>query len=124
MYAVIETGSKQYKVKIGSTIFIEKLEAENSSKVEFNKVLLLAGEGDPIIGMPYVENAKVVGTLIETAKDDKVIIYKFKRKTGYRRKNGHRQLLSQVKIETIEAGSISEVKETSKIGIPAEVAAK
>ena len=105
MYAVIETGSKQYKVKEGSTIFVEKLEVERSAQIEFDKVLLVAGEGDPVIGKPYVENARVIGTIVDTIKDDKVIVFKFKRKTGYRKKNGHRQLLTQIKIGTIEVGT-------------------
>lgn len=105
MYAVIETGSKQYKVKQGSTIYVEKLGLENNSQVEFDKVLLLAGDGDPIIGQPYVASAKVVGKVVDTFKDDKVIVFKFKRKIGYRRKNGHRQQLTQVKIEAIETGT-------------------
>jgi len=101
MYAVIETGGKQYKVKSGSTIYVEKLDQEPSSKVEFEKVLLIAGEGEPQIGKPYIENAIVKGTLVDNIKDDKIIVFKFKRKTGYRKKQGHRQQLSQITIEEI-----------------------
>lgn len=118
MYAVIETGGKQYKVKKGSTIFVEKLGIEEGSKIEFDKVLLVAGEGEPVIGEPYVENAIVEAKHVADIKDKKVIVFKFKRKTGYKRKKGHRQQLSQVVIEDIKTAG---KKKSAKKTVTAEV---
>ena len=101
MYAVIETGGKQYKVAEGETLAIEKIPVENAKAYTFDKVLLLADGGVPVIGQPYIQGASVSATVIETKKDDKVLIYKFKPKTGYNRKKGHRQNYTLVKIEKI-----------------------
>lgn len=100
MYAVIETGGKQYKVKQGDTIAVEKLGLEKDASVDFDKVLLIGGE-EIVIGRPYIEGAKVSAKVIEDKKDKKVIIQKYKRKVNYRRKRGHRQTYSLVKVEAI-----------------------
>ncbi len=98
MFAVIETGGKQYIVKEGDVIRIEKLNNEKG-EVEFDKVLMV----DDKVGAPYVENAKVQGELIRTAKAKKIIVFKYKKRKGYRNKRGHRQLFSEVKITKINA---------------------
>ena len=103
VYAVIETGGKQYKVTEGETVFVEKLAADEGAEVVFDKVLA-AGEGADIkIGAPYLEGVTVEGTAVESGKGDKVIIFKYKAKKDYRKKTGHRQPYTKLVIEKIEA---------------------
>lgn len=102
MYAIIATGGKQYKVAEGDTIKVEKLGVEAGEAYTFDQVLAVNDNGLKI-GNPTVEGASVDATVVENGKDRKVIVYKYKRKTGYHRKNGHRQQYSAVKIEKIHA---------------------
>ncbi len=97
MYAVIKTGGKQYKVASGDVIKVEKLAGEEGSEIVFNEVLAL---GDKV-GKPFVEGASVKATVLKQAKADKVIVFKKKRRQNYRRKNGHRQNITIVKIAEI-----------------------
>ncbi len=101
MYAVIETGGKQYRVQEGDVVTVEKLNVEAGQKIEFDKVLVLAGEEDLKVGTPYVEGAKVTGEVVENGKGKKVIIFKYKAKKDYRKKQGHRQPYTMVKIESL-----------------------
>jgi len=94
MFAVIKTGGKQYKVTTGDVLKIEKISANEGSEVVFNEVLAL----DEKIGKPFVKGASVKATVLKQAKDEKVIIFKKKRRQNYRRKNGHRQQITLVKI--------------------------
>ncbi len=103
MYAVISTGGKQYKVSEGDIVRVEKLEAEAGSTVTFDQVLLVANDNDVKIGNPVLANVTVSGFVEEQGKAKKVIVYKYKRKTGYHKKNGHRQCYTAVKIEKINA---------------------
>ena len=105
MYAVIETGGKQYRVQEGDVLTIEKLNVEAGDKVEFDKVLVLAKEGDLKVGAPYVEGAKVFGEVVENGKGQKVIIYKYKANKDYRKKQGHRQPYTMVKIESLDGSA-------------------
>ncbi len=100
MFAIIETGSKQYKVQIGTILDIEKIETNNNS-VFFEQVLLINDDKQILIGKPYVEKAQVKAELVKDFKDKKVIVFKFKRKTGYKKTLGHRQNLTRVKITDI-----------------------
>lgn len=102
MYAVIVTGGKQYKVAEGDVIQIEKLGLEAGAAVTFDQVLLV-NNGDLVVGNPTVANAKVTGSVVEEGKGKKVIVYKYKRKSGYHKKQGHRQPFTKVKIEAIQA---------------------
>ncbi len=102
MYAIIATGGKQYKVSEGDVIRIEKLPAEAGETVTFDQVLAVGGD-ELKVGCPTVEGASVSATVEKQGKDKKVIVYKYKRKTGYHKKNGHRQLFTQVKIDKINA---------------------
>ncbi|MDR1453002.1 MAG: 50S ribosomal protein L21 [Candidatus Margulisbacteria bacterium] len=101
MYAVIETGGKQYKVAEGDVFPVEKLAAEKAAVVVFDRVLLVA-DGDAVqIGQPYLSGVSVQAAVVEQTKGEKVIIQKFRPKTGYNRKNGHRQNYTVVRIEKI-----------------------
>ena len=110
MYAVIETGGKQYRVQEGDVLTIEKLNVGAGEKVEFDKVLVLAKEGDLKVGAPYVEGAKVFGEVVENGKGQKVIIYKYKSKKDYRKKQGHRQPYTLVEITSIAGKSDAPAK--------------
>jgi len=101
MYAVIETGGKQYKVKAGTVIQVEKLLAEDNSPINFDKVLAVWDEKGIQVGKPYLEGAIVKGTVLNQIKADKILVFKFKPKTGYKRTQGHRQKLSVIKIDTV-----------------------
>ena len=100
MYAVIETGGKQYRVQEGDVITIEKLNAEVGETVTFDKVLVLGEGKDVKVGTPYVD-AAVTGSVVENGKGQKVIIFKYKAKKDYRKKQGHRQPYTMVKIESL-----------------------
>ena len=101
MYAIIATGGKQYKVSEGDVIKVEKLEAEAGNTVTFDQVIAVS-DGALKVGED-VANATVSATVMEQGRGKKVIVYKYKRKTGYHKKNGHRQAYTQVKIEKINA---------------------
>lgn len=103
MYTVIKTGGKQFKVDKGDVIKIEMIPGNIGELVTFNDVLAL-GEGEEInIGAPYVDGAEVVGKILRQAKDKKIIVFKKKKRKGYRRKAGHRQLFTEVLIEEIKS---------------------
>lgn len=102
MYAIIATGGKQYKVAEGDVIKVEKLGVNAGETVTFDQVLAVKGE-ELSIGCPTVAGATVTGTVVKEGKAKKVIVYKYKRKSGYHKKNGHRQLYTQIKIEKINA---------------------
>ena len=102
MYAIIATGGKQYKVSEGDVIRVEKLGAEAGSQVVFDQVLVVGGETTKV-GTPLVSGATVSGTAVREAKAKKVIVYKYKPKKGYHKKNGHRQQFTEVKIDKINA---------------------
>ncbi len=100
MYAIIATGGKQYKVSEGDIITIEKLGVEAGEKVTFDQVLAVSDK-DLKVGDPTVKGATVEASVVKEGRAKKVIVYKYKRKTGYHKKNGHRQAFTQVKIEKI-----------------------
>ena len=101
MFAVLNTGGKQYKVSQGDLIEVEKLESDVGDKVTLNQVLMV-GEGENFeVGSPYVSNCKGTSEVVEQGKGAKIIVFKKKRRKNYRRKNGHRQLFTQLKITEI-----------------------
>ncbi|RJX28960.1 MAG: 50S ribosomal protein L21 [Dethiobacter sp.] len=102
MYAIIETGGKQYRVSEGSVCRVEKLPADAGTEVVFEKVLVINNEDETQVGSPYVAGAKVLGKVLSHGKGKKIIVFKFKPKKNYRRKQGHRQPFTQVIIEKIE----------------------
>ena len=103
MYAVLATGGKQYRVQEGDVIYVEKLNADVDSTVELNEVLAVGTEDGIKVGTPVVEGAKVVAKVAAQGKAKKVIVFKYKSKKDYRRKNGHRQPYTKIVIEKIEA---------------------
>ncbi len=102
MYAIIATGGKQYRVSEGDVIKVEKLGVAAGETVTFDKVLLVSDK-ETVVGNPTVAGATVSASVVCEGKDKKVIVYKYKRKTGYHKKNGHRQLFTKVKIDKINA---------------------
>ncbi len=100
MYAIIATGGKQYKVSEGDVIRVEKLGVEEGDKVTFDQVLMIGGD-TLTVGNPTVSGAAVSGTVQKNGRGKKVIVYKYKRKSGYHKKNGHRQAFTEVKIDGI-----------------------
>ena len=101
MYAIIQTGGKQYRVSPGDVVKVEKLDGNVGDTVTFENVLMIGGEKEPIIGSPVVKGASVTGTITEQDKAKKITILKFKRRKGYRRKMGHRQPFTRLRIEKI-----------------------
>ena len=99
--AIFETGGKQYRVKEGDVIFIERLQAESDETVTFENVLAITSDDDTKIGAPYVEGAAVEATVVKNGKSKKIIVYKMRPKKGYRRKQGHRQPYTKIQIEKI-----------------------
>lgn len=102
MYAIIATGGKQYKVSEGDVIYVEKLGAEAGAEYTFDQVLMVSGD-EVKIGNPTVEGATVTASVVGDVKGKKVIVYKYKRKTGYHKKQGHRQAFTKVEIKKINA---------------------
>ena len=100
MYAIIETGGKQFKVEEGQTIYVEKLNVEEGGSVTFDKVLFVGGD-DVKVGSPVVEGATVTGKVEKQGKDKKIIVFKYKAKKNNRKKQGHRQPYTKVTIEKI-----------------------
>ena len=103
MYAVVRTGGKQVRVTPGDAIRVEKLDGAIGDRIELEEVLLVGGEGDARIGTPLVEGAKVVGTITAQGRGEKITVFKMKRRKGYRRKAGHRQFYTEVRVDEIEA---------------------
>ena len=100
MYAIIATGGKQYRVSEGDVLYIEKIDAEVDSTVSFD-VLLVGNDGDVKVGTPVVEGVKVEGKVVGQVRGDKIIVFKYKSKKNYRRKQGHRQPYTKVEITKI-----------------------
>ncbi len=101
MYAVVRTGGKQVRVEPGKSVRVEKLPGEVGSQVELADVLLVGGEGTTRVGTPVVEGAKVVGTITEQGRHDKIVVFKLKRRKNYRRKQGHRQAYTEIRVDEI-----------------------
>ena len=102
MFAVIETGGKQYRVEKGDVLDIELLETAGKNKIQFDRVLMVGGDKGVKVGTPVVEGAKVTGVLVDEVRGPKIIVFKKKRRKGYKRRNGHRQDLLRVEIDSIK----------------------
>ncbi len=103
MYAVVATGGKQYKVKEGEVLQVEKLAGEVGSEITFDRVLMVSDGDNVSLGQPALDGAVVSGHIVEQGKEKKVIVFKYKRRKRFRRKNGHRQMFTAVKIGSIKA---------------------
>lgn len=101
MFAIVEIAGKQFKVEKGQKLFVHRLEAEEGSTLELSNVLLKSDNGNVQIGKPTLENSLVTAKVLEHLKDDKVVVFKKKRRKGYKVKNGHRQFLTKIEIENI-----------------------
>ena len=107
MYAILETGGKQYKVQPGDVIEVERLDGDVGSQIELGRVLLTAGDGkaEPKFGAPFVDGAKVVAEVIGQGKGEKTIVFKYKSKVRYRRKTGHRQPVTRLRITDVHGAN-------------------
>lgn len=102
MYAILESGGRQYQVSPGDRVRLEKLDTEVGSKVELDKVLMLNRDGNIELGRPYLEGVRVTGTVLEQGRSTKVLVFKKKRRKQYRRTRGHRQPFTAIRIDSIE----------------------
>jgi len=118
MYAIVEIAGQQFKVEEGKKIFVHRLDVEDGKKIEFDQVLLLDDDGKITVGEPTVKDASVQAQVIDKVRGDKVIVFKKKRKKGYRVKNGHRQNFTQVEIISIN-GKVTPKKQAVKKEAPA-----
>jgi len=117
MYAIVEIAGQQFKVAKDQKVYVHRLQGEEGSKVTFDNVLLLDNEGSVTIGAPAIEGAAVTAKILGHLKGDKVIVFKKKRRKGYQKKNGHRQYLSEIQIESIAASGVKKAapkKEVAK----------
>jgi len=103
MYAVIKTGGKQYKVKEGEILRVEKLQGEEGSDIQFNDVLMYSDGEKVTLGKPFIDNVIVNCNIVEQSREKKIIVFKYKRRKGYRRTKGHKQHYTAIKISSIQA---------------------
>ena len=101
MYAIVEIAGQQFKVEEDKKLFVHHLDAEQGDSLDFEKVLLVDNDGKVAVGTPTVKGAKVTAKVLEHVQGDKVIVFKKKRRKGYKKKNGHRQQFTQIQVETI-----------------------
>ena len=114
MYAIVEIAGQQFKVVKDQKVYVHRLQEEEGSKVNFDNVLLVADSGNVTIGAPAIEGAAVTAKILGHLKGDKVIVFKKKRRKGYKKKNGHRQFLTEIQIESIgAAGATKTVKKAA-----------
>jgi len=120
MYAIVEIAGQQFKIEKDQQIFVHRLDAKEGSKVDFDKVLLMNDSGKINVGDPVIAGAKVTAKVLEHLKDDKVIVFKKKRRKGYKVKNGHRQYLTKLEIQNIDTKASATKKSAVKaVAIPA-----
>ena len=103
MYAIVEIAGQQFKVEKDQQVFVHRLDAKEGAKVDFDNVLLTDADGKVNVGAPAIKGAKVSASVVKHVKGDKVIVFRKKRRKGYKKKNGHRQALTELKIESIKA---------------------
>ena len=124
MYAIVEIAGQQFKIEKDQQIFVHRLDAKEGSKVTFDKVLLMGDTGKTNVGAPIIKGAKVTAKILEHLKDDKVIVFKKKRRKGYKVKNGHRQHLTKLEIQNIDAKAKTVEKAITKKSAVKEASTK
>ncbi len=124
MYAIVEIAGQQFKVAKDQKVFVHRLQEEEGSKVSFDKVLLLDNEGAVTVGAPAIEGAEVTAKILSHLQGDKVIVFKKKRRKGYRKKNGHRQALTEIQVESIAASGAKKKAPAKKAAPKKEEAPK
>ena len=124
MYAIVEIAGQQFKVEKDQQIYVHRLENKEGSKVEFDNVLLIDNDGKIKVGAPAISGAKVTAKVVSHLKGDKVVVFKKKRRKGYRVKNGHRQSLTEILIQKIEEKAAAKKAPVKKAGPKAETKAK
>jgi large subunit ribosomal protein L21 len=124
MYAIVEIAGQQFKVAKDQKVFVHRLQGEEGAKVSFDKVLLLDNEGTVTLGAPAIQGAEVTAKILGHLQGDKVIVFKKKRRKGFRKKNGHRQALTQIQIEGIAASGAKKSAEAKKAAPKAEKVAE
>jgi large subunit ribosomal protein L21 len=122
MYAIVEIAGQQFKVEKNQKVYVHRLEAEEGSKVDFDKVLLIEDDGKIQVGSPVIENTVVSAKVVSHLKGDKVLVFKKKRRKGYQKMNGHRQYMTEILVEDIKAAAAKAKKSTKKAEKPAEEA--
>ncbi len=115
MYAIVETGGKQYQVEEGRYLDVELLDGKENSKIVFDKVIMLVNGAKSKVGQPYVKGASAEGTIVKHDKDKKIIVYKQRPKKGYRKKQGHRQQFTRVMISKIKTSAAKKAEETTEV---------
>ena len=115
MYAIVEIAGQQFKVEKDQQIFVHRLEEKEGAKVEFDKVLLIDNKGKVNVGAPAISGAKVTAKVLDHVKGDKVVVFKKKRRKGYRVKNGHRQAFTQIEIQSIVEKGATAKKATTTV---------
>ena len=124
MYAIVEIAGQQFKVEKDQQIYVHRLENKEGSKLEFDNVLLIDNDGKIKVGAPAISGAKVTAKVVSHLKGDKVVVFKKKRRKGYRVKNGHRQTLTEILIQKIEEKAAAKKASTKKAEPKAETKAK
>jgi len=124
MYAIVDIAGQQYKVEKEQEIFVHRLEGEEGASVEFNEILLIDNNGKISLGTPLIEGAKISAKIISHIKGDKILVFKKKRRKGYRKTSGHRQYLSKIQIESISEEAAKPAKAEVKDLAPAKVETK
>jgi large subunit ribosomal protein L21 len=121
MYAIVEIAGQQFKVEEGKNIFVHRLDVENEKEIEFDQVLLIEDEGKILIGDPTIKDAIVEGKILDHLRGDKVIVFKKKRKKGYRIKNGHRQNFTKVQIVSIKEKAVKKAVRKEEVPVAEKV---
>jgi len=115
MYAIVDIAGQQFKVAQEQQVIVHRLEGEVGSKVEFDNVMLIDNDGKIVVGQPFVEGARVTGTILSHLKGDKVLVFKKKRRKGYQKASGHRQFLTKIQIESVVAKAAKAKKAKAEV---------
>jgi large subunit ribosomal protein L21 len=117
MYAIVDIAGQQFKVEKEHKVIVHRLDGEVGAKIEFNNVMLIDNDGKIVVGQPFVEGAKVTGTILSHLKGDKVLVFKKKRRKGYQKASGHRQFLTKIQIESVVAKAAKTKKAKAEVAV-------